>query len=107
MMEIERPKIETVSFSPNGRYGKFAACPNYPACRNTKPLRKEEEEQQKTEQEKVSTGLFCDDCGAELVLRSGRFGNFYACTCQHFFHRAAGKRTVTRHGIHIKQHLIF
>ena len=22
----------------NGRYGKFAACPNYPACRNTKPL---------------------------------------------------------------------
>lgn len=64
----------------NGRYGKFAACPNYPACRNTKPLRKEEEEQQKTEQEKVSTGLFCDDCGAELVLRSGRFGNFYACS---------------------------
>ena len=23
MMEIERPKIETVSLSPDGRYGKF------------------------------------------------------------------------------------
>ena len=22
----------------NGRFGKFAACPNYPACKNTKPL---------------------------------------------------------------------
>ena len=27
MMEIERPKIETVSFSPNGRYGKFVVEP--------------------------------------------------------------------------------
>ena len=22
----------------NGRFGKFAACPNYPTCRSTKPL---------------------------------------------------------------------
>ena len=25
MMEIERPKIETASLSPDGRYGKFVA----------------------------------------------------------------------------------
>ena len=33
----------------SGRYGKFAACPNYPKCRNTKPL----PGQEKTEQEEV------------------------------------------------------
>ena len=27
MMEIERPKIETASLSPDGRYGKFVAEP--------------------------------------------------------------------------------
>ena len=27
MMEIERPKIETASMSPDGRYGKFVAEP--------------------------------------------------------------------------------
>ena len=27
MMEIERPKIETASLSPDGRYGRFVATP--------------------------------------------------------------------------------
>ena len=27
MMEIERPKIETASLSPDGRYGRFVAEP--------------------------------------------------------------------------------
>ena len=28
----------------NGKFGKFAACPNYPACKNTKPLEEKKEE---------------------------------------------------------------
>ncbi|MBE6547670.1 MAG: type I DNA topoisomerase [Ruminococcaceae bacterium] len=74
----------------NGRFGKFAACPNYPKCRNTKPLVKveEEEEQQiKPEEEKtekaqkktVVADFKCENCGADMVLRSGRYGSFYAC----------------------------
>ena len=31
MMEIERPKIETASLSPDGRYGKFVVC-FFPLC---------------------------------------------------------------------------
>ncbi len=62
----------------NGRYGKFAACPNYPACKNTKPL-----DAHKTEKtEKISpeiTGLKCDICGGNLIIRNGRYGSFYAC----------------------------
>ena len=61
----------------NGRYGKFAACPNYPECKNTKPLVKEGGEAE----EKVEvTDMICEKCGSPMVLRTGRFGNFYACS---------------------------
>ncbi len=61
----------------NGRYGKFAACPNYPECKNTKPLSKDDS----VEGEKVekTTDMVCDKCGSPMVMRSGRFGSFYAC----------------------------
>jgi len=74
----------------NGRFGKFAACPNYPKCRNTKPLTaaknatEEVEEtdgkvEDKKEQPKQIADFKCDKCGADMVLRTGRFGSFYAC----------------------------
>lgn len=61
----------------NGRYGKFAACPNYPACRNTKPLIAPD---QTASQPAQPTGLKCELCGADMVVRPGRYGNFYACS---------------------------
>ncbi len=79
----------------NGRFGKFAACPNYPKCRNTKPLDKEnkKDKEENTDEEKVEgtkkanakkevvkTDLKCEICGAELVVRSSKFGSFYACS---------------------------
>ena len=68
----------------SGRYGKFAACPNYPKCKNTKPLESEKKEKvekpkaEKPEAQKID--LKCEKCGADLVIRSGKFGNFYACS---------------------------
>ncbi|MBQ7968856.1 MAG: type I DNA topoisomerase [Clostridia bacterium] len=68
----------------NGRYGKFAACPNYPECRNTKPLDKDgkpkPEKKEKEEKPQQSTGMICEKCGSEMVIRSGKFGSFYACS---------------------------
>ena len=66
----------------NGRFGKFAACPNYPTCRNTKPLTANGEEKtaDETKKEPVLTDLKCDLCGAPMILRSGRYGSFYACS---------------------------
>lgn len=58
-----------------GRYGKFAACPNYPACRNTKPLTDEKEQKPLKK-----AGEKCELCGADMVIRPGRYGNFYACS---------------------------
>ncbi|MBQ9080008.1 MAG: type I DNA topoisomerase [Clostridia bacterium] len=65
-----------------GRYGKFAACPNYPKCRNTKPLETPEnsEENQEKPAKKLEIADFkCEKCGGDMVLRTGKFGSFYAC----------------------------
>ena len=61
----------------NGRYGKFAACPNYPKCKNTKPL--DNDKKEKSEIKQVTADFKCDLCGSDMVLRQGKFGDFYAC----------------------------
>src|SRR4030042_1237210 len=62
-----------------GRFGKFLACSNYPACKNTKkisPSGKAGAEKAKP----VTTGEDCEKCGAPLVYRQGRFGSFLSCS---------------------------
>ncbi len=63
----------------SGRYGKFAACPNYPECKNTKPLEKVTE-QTKPEKPEEKVEYKCEHCGSDMVVRHGRYGNFYACS---------------------------
>ena len=66
----------------SGKYGKFAACPNYPNCKNTKPL----EEKAAPVEEKVEkkppvvADFKCELCGSDMVQRTGRFGTFFACS---------------------------
>jgi DNA topoisomerase-1 len=51
------------------RYGKFLACPNYPNCKNTKPVPEDEVKQP------------CPKCGAKLVKRISKKGKkFYGCS---------------------------
>ncbi len=65
----------------NGRFGKFAACPNYPTCRSTKPLTAPSHEEEKEDKkEPVIADFKCEKCGSDMVLRSGKFGSFYACS---------------------------
>ena len=71
-------KCGSVMIVKNGRFGKFAACPNYPACKNTKPLTKEQPETQPKPEK--TTDMVCDKCGSPMVMRTGRFGSFYACS---------------------------
>ncbi|MFI3167062.1 MAG: type I DNA topoisomerase [Bacillota bacterium] len=53
-----------------GRYGKFLACPNYPECKNIKPL----------DGEVIKTDEKCEKCGSDMTVKKGRYGNFLACT---------------------------
>jgi len=68
----------------SGRFGKFAACPNYPSCKNTKPLDKDgkvaENKPAQTELKEAPSDIKCDVCGSSMVIRKGRYGTFYACS---------------------------
>ncbi|MGN1095816.1 MAG: type I DNA topoisomerase [Eubacteriales bacterium] len=64
-----------------GRFGKFAACPGYPECKNTKPLQKDGSiAEKKPGEEPEKTDLKCPECGGDIVIRKSRYGKFYACT---------------------------
>ena len=62
----------------NGRFGKFAACPNYPTCKNTKTLTEDGKKPVLKRDEAVD--FKCELCGADMVVRQGKFGDFYACS---------------------------
>lgn len=62
----------------NGRYGRFAACPNYPECKNTKQLNKSGTAE--AEKEPEIAPFKCELCGSDVVVRQGRYGAFYACS---------------------------
>lgn len=62
----------------NGRFGKFAACPNYPTCKNTKTLT--EDGKDTVSKPEIKVDFKCELCGADMVVRQGKFGDFYACS---------------------------
>lgn len=50
-----------------GRFGKFLACPNFPKCRNTKPILH-------------PIGVKCPKCGDDILERKSKTGKvFYGC----------------------------
>ncbi|MBO7304750.1 MAG: type I DNA topoisomerase [Clostridia bacterium] len=63
----------------SGKFGKFLACPSYPACKNTKAVDKNGKVVEKVQPKIEYAGSKCEACGGEMVVRRGRFGIFYAC----------------------------
>ena len=65
--DVKRDKCGALMVYKTGRYGRFLACPNFPACRNTKAI-----------VEKIDVP--CPKCGSALVKRKGKRGKtFYGC----------------------------
>jgi DNA topoisomerase-1 len=48
----------------NGRFGKFLACPGFPECRNTRPIKEE-------------AGVNCPKCGGKVLFKKTRKGKRY------------------------------
>ncbi len=59
-----------------GRYGRFLACPGYPACRNIKSVDKDGNVEEKTLGE---SDVQCEKCGRTMVVKKGKYGKFLAC----------------------------
>lgn len=88
--KVAVPRVETgiicdkcgaVMIEKTGRYGKFAACPNYPRCKNTKKLDQPEVKEAESNEKapEVVSDEKCPNCGSEMVLRKGPHGSFFAC----------------------------
>ncbi len=63
----------------NGRFGRFLACPNYPTCKNTKTLDKNGELAEEKKEIPITADFKCELCGGDMILKNGKFGDFYAC----------------------------
>jgi DNA topoisomerase-1 len=66
-----------------GRFGRFMACSSFPECRNTRPVPSEANGAQEASSEsnaQEATDEVCDKCGKPMLIRTGRFGKFIACS---------------------------
>lgn len=52
------------------KFGRFLACPGYPECQNTMPIR-------------MGTGVKCPKCGGEILIKQSRKGKTYF-GCEHW-----------------------
>ena len=50
--------------------GKFLGCSNFPKCKYTMPLSRDE----------TSTNETCPECGSMLVIKNGKYGEFLSCS---------------------------
>ena len=53
-----------------GRFGEFIACSNFPKCKYTRAIEKEEKK----------VDVKCDKCGADMVIKRSKRGEFLACS---------------------------
>ncbi len=67
--DVPCDKCGTMMVIRMGRFGKFLACPNFPTCKNTKPL-----------EEKKKVVAKCPLCGKDVIARKSKKGKtFYGC----------------------------
>ncbi len=67
--EIPCDKCGAMMVIRQGKFGKFLACPNYPSCKNTKPI-----------EEPKKVVAKCPTCGKNVLARKSKKGKiFYGC----------------------------
>ena len=63
-----------------GKHGSFVACTGYPECTNTRELAVEPSAGDSGDLTEQDEQEYCENCGRPMVLKKGRFGQFYACS---------------------------
>ena len=61
-----------------GRSGRFLACSGFPDCRHTEPLNGGDKAAEA--EEPVYSDETCDKCGSRMLIKTGRYGKFLACS---------------------------
>jgi DNA topoisomerase-1 len=77
-----------------GRFGQFLACSGYPECKTTRKLIATKQGGLKAAKPDQILDEACPRCGANLVVKQGRYGEFTACTkypeCKYVKHKTTG-----------------
>ena len=63
-----------------GKHGSFIACTGYPDCTYTRELTVDLPDVDKSDLTEQGEEEYCENCGRPMVLKKGRFGQFYACS---------------------------
>ncbi|HXI39452.1 MAG TPA: type I DNA topoisomerase [Bryobacteraceae bacterium] len=63
-----------------GKHGSFIACTGYPDCTYTRELEVDLPDVDTADLTEQGDEEYCQNCGRTMVLKKGRFGQFYACT---------------------------
>ena len=63
-----------------GKHGSFIACTGYPECTNTRELTVDLADVDKADLTEQDEQEYCENCGRPMVLKKGRFGQFFACS---------------------------
>ncbi len=81
--DIECDKCGAPMLIKEGRYGQFLSCSGYPECKNAKDFTRAEDGEivvgKKTDPE-ICDDIECDKCGAPMVIKEGRYGQFLSCS---------------------------
>ena len=62
-----------------GRFGMFLACTGYPECKTTRKIIATKQGVSAAKPDQILEEI-CPNCGKNLVIKQGRFGEFTACT---------------------------
>ena len=62
-----------------GRFGMFLACTGYPECKTTRKIIATKQGVSAAKADQILDEI-CPNCGKNLVVKHGRFGEFTACT---------------------------
>lgn len=77
--EILCPKCSKTLVIKWGRHGKFLACQGYPDCRFTSEFEQDEDGKIRLAAQ-MTTDEKCEKCDSPMVVKTGRFGKFLACS---------------------------
>ncbi len=81
-LDINCPQCGKPLAIKNGKNGPFVACTGYPDCSFTSDFERtpEGEIQFVARKGPESTGISCDKCGSEMMIKRGPYGEMLACS---------------------------
>ncbi len=84
---VRCPKCGELMALKRGRFGPFLSCSGFPKCRTTGRLKGQAVKQAEAElgeppakPKPEPTDIQCEQCGANMLIRSGRRGRFLGCS---------------------------